>query len=240
MIRCNQCGAEKEEIEFPFRNKKSGTRRHECILCTKNYRAQYYEQNKSSLLEYAEQYYKENTAPILEKTKLYRDEHKETISDNKKKYYENNKIAIKQYQSENKDKIQVAANKQRRLRRKQDPSFRLRTYISNSVRDALKNIKNSSTWSNLDYSPDGLRLHLEKQFEPWMNWNNHGRYDQTTWNDNDQSTWTWQLDHIIPQSDLPYTSMEDDNFKKCWSLSNLRPLSSKQNIIDGAIRARHQ
>ena len=27
--------------------------------------------------------------------------------------------------------------------------------------------------------------------------------------------------------------MEDDNFKKCWALENLRPLSAKQNIVDG-------
>jgi hypothetical protein len=59
-------------------------------------------------------------------------------------------------------------------------------------------------------------LNLEKQFEPWMNWQNHGVYKN--WDDNDQSTWTWQIDHIIPQSDLPYTSMEDENFKKCWAL----------------------
>jgi len=27
--------------------------------------------------------------------------------------------------------------------------------------------------------------------------------------------------------------MEDENFKKCWALENLRPLSAKQNIIEG-------
>jgi len=27
--------------------------------------------------------------------------------------------------------------------------------------------------------------------------------------------------------------MEDENFKKCWSLDNLRPLSAKINILDG-------
>jgi hypothetical protein len=47
-------------------------------------------------------------------------------------------------------------------------------------------------------------------------------------------------DHIIPQSKLQYTSMKDENFKKCWSLENLRPLSAKQNVIDGATRIRHK
>jgi hypothetical protein len=73
-----------------------------------------------------------------------------------------------------------------------------------------------------------------------MNWNNQGMYNSDTWNDNDPATWTWQLDHIIPQSDLPYTSMEDENFKKCWTLENLRPLSAKQNLLDGVSRERHK
>jgi hypothetical protein len=34
--------------------------------------------------------------------------------------------------------------------------------------------------------------------------------------------------------------MQDDNFSKCWSLGNLRPLSSKQNLIDGIRRNRHK
>jgi len=27
--------------------------------------------------------------------------------------------------------------------------------------------------------------------------------------------------------------MEDENFKKCWALENLCPLSAKQNLLDG-------
>jgi hypothetical protein len=57
--------------------------------------------------------------------------------------------------------------------------------------------------------------------------------DHLDWNDNNSDTWTWQLDHIIPQSKLPYTLMIDENFQKCWALINLRPLSAKQNLIDG-------
>ena len=51
-----------------------------------------------------------------------------------------------------------------------------------------------------------------------------------TWNDEDKSTWTWKIDHIIPQSKLPYSSMEEENFKICWALENLRPLSAKENL----------
>jgi 5-methylcytosine-specific restriction endonuclease McrA len=52
-----------------------------------------------------------------------------------------------------------------------------------------------------------------------MSWHNYGSY--------------WHIDHIIPHSQFNYLSLDDDNFKKCWSLENLRPLSSKQNLING-------
>ena len=91
----------------------------------------------------------------------------------------------------------------------------------------------------LPYTIDELKNHLELNFEPWMSWENYGKFNSKIWNDNDQSTWTWQIDHIIPQSKLLYTNMLDANFKKCWSLSNLRPLSSKQNFLDGVFRTRH-
>ena len=65
-----------------------------------------------------------------------------------------------------------------------------------------------------------------------MNWQNWGRYNRKTWDDNDKSTWTWNIDHIIPKSNFYYTSMGDENFKKCWALENLRPYPSKLNIIE--------
>ena len=163
--------------------------------------------------------------------------HKEEIKKYHKIYYlENtNKIlkATKKYSENNKLKIRTNANR----RRKNDIVFRLRRDISGHIRGALKRFGSSKYGSSclkyLGYSIKELKDHLENQFDPWMNWNNHGSYNTTTWDDNDKFTWIWQIDHIIPQSKLPFISMEDDNFKKCWSLENLRPYSAKQNIIDG-------
>ena len=76
------------------------------------------------------------------------------------------------------------------------------------------------------YCRECERQHIERQFDDNMNCNNYGIY--------------WHIDHIIPQSCLPYTSMEEDNFKKCWALNNLRPLEAKLNIIDGRSRIRHK
>jgi len=72
-----------------------------------------------------------------------------------------------------------------------------------------------------------------------MTWNNQGVYNKNMWNDNDSSTWTWQIDHIIPHFTFKYISIEDENFKKCWALENLRPLSAKQNLLDGVTKLRH-
>ncbi len=104
--------------------------------------------------------------------------------------------------------------------------------------DSSKN--GESCLKYLPFNSNDIKIYLENQFESWMTWNNQGKYNPKTWKDEDPTTWTWQLDHIIPQSDLPYTSMEDDNFKKCWAFSNLRPLSSKQNQLDGCTKIRHK
>ncbi len=119
-----------------------------------------------------------------------------------------------------------------------DPYFKLRNAVSNSVncylKKSLSSKNNQSTISFLPYSIDDLKNYLESQFESWMNWNNWGNYRRNSWNDNDPSTWTWQIDHIIPHSNFKYQSMTDSSFIDCWSLKNLRPLSSKKNILKGA------
>jgi hypothetical protein len=173
--------------------------------------------------------------------------HKATCRDcykpNRQKYYKNNSSSIifknSTYKKQNRD----AVNKRDRERRKNDIEFKLYEVVRSVVKVSIKrnqgNKNNLSTIKYLSYTIQELREHLEKQFETWMTWNNWGRYNSETWDDNDSSTWTWQIDHIIPQSDLPYSSIEDNNFKKCWSLNNLRPYSAKQNIIDGPSKIRH-
>lgn len=132
--------------------------------------------------------------------------------------------------------VMASQKKYQANRRKRDPAYRLRKYTSTSIYHFLRKMgshKNASIMKYLPYTMEELKEYLEKQFEPWMTWDNMGKYNAKTWNKNDPSTWTWNVDHIIPHSKLPYTSMADDNFQKCWALSNLRPYSAKQNILDG-------
>jgi hypothetical protein len=149
----------------------------------------------------------------------------------------------KNYYIANKRTIIQRQNKNETVRRKNDINFKLKKNLSRAIsfnlnkNFACKNKKSCVKY--LGYSMLEFKIYLESKFEMWMNWSNYGSYKANSWDDNDQSTWTWNIDHIIPQSMLPYYSMEDENFKKCWALGNLRPLSAKQNFIDVVTKIRH-
>jgi hypothetical protein len=199
-----------------------------CVTCESEYGKKYYENNKNNRIDYQNNYYKDNKNDVLNYKNHFYYENKENILKYKKIYYDENKILVRNTQ-----------NKYKRNRRKIDPVFRLQGLVSKRIYDILKNKKdNKSCLKYLLYTMEELKEHLEKQFESWMSWDNQGKYNKN-WNDNDSSTWTWQIDHIKPHSTFKYTSMEDAEFKKCWALNNLRPLSSKQNWLDGVTRIRH-
>ena len=182
------------------------------------------------------------------------DLNKESELNRKKNYYKNNKEKVKKrnlkWKFSNKEKINEASKiarqdpknkiRKRELGKLYYHKNKLRKIIKSVINQALKGKKNGKSITKyLNYTIQDLNKHINDQFESWMNWNNHGIYNSKNWNDNDASTWTWQLDHIIPHSTFKYVSMEDQEFKDCWALSNLRPYSAKQNVLDGSNRSRH-
>jgi len=245
--QCNQCTKEK--------NKKYYENNKEEI---KEQRKKYYENNKKEIKARHKEYYENNKEEIKARHKEYCKNNKEEIKQQKKEYHENNKEEIlikkKEYYQKNKKEINKHSkeyhqnNKEKisgyyKNRYTDDRNFRIRQCISNIIRKRLK--KNGSSKNKRSFIKHvpwlivQLKEHLERQFEPWMNWDNYGIYVKQKWDDNDMTTWTWQIDHIIPHSTFNYKSMEDEEFKKCWALENLRPLSSKQNFLDGVSRTRH-
>lgn len=252
---CKKCGFEKELLNEFFYSSK-GCFSYTCKDCVKQNQKLYYQEhkeeakeynienrqnNREGLVAYSKQYYQDNKEELKRQQKENYNENREIILEQKKKYYEINKENILDKKSEYEKNNRPEINNRRRNRIKNDVTFMLRCLVSPKIRNALKksgNNKNgNSVWKFLSYSPQELKDHLESLFEPWMTWDNYGSYDKRTWNDNDLTTWKWNIDHIIPQSDLLYTSMTNDNFQKCWALNNLRPYSSKQNVIDGNRRA---
>ena len=87
-----------------------------------------------------------------------------------------------------------------------------------------QHIKAQQIWDEIyvqcGYTEKELCEHLEANWEPWMNWQNHSKKIKGP---------RWEMDHIVPRSKLPYADLKHPNFKKCWSLSNLRPLEWSEN-----------
>lgn len=173
--------------------------------------------------------------------KEYRKKNKIKLTLCKKIWYLNNRDLIIKRCCSYKKNNRIKYNDNYKNRIKNDPKFKLRESIRQAIKYSLNKEKNGKSISDyLPYSIQELKEYLESKFDSWMNWTNHGKYNPLIWDESNSLTWTWQLDHIIPQSDLPYNSMTDENFKKCWALDNLRPYSAKQNLIDGSSRIRHK
>jgi hypothetical protein len=249
---CPECKIEKDTSMFSRKQNK-------CKDCVKQYKKQYYLDNKNKIKNQSKQHYLDNKEIHSQNAKQYYIDNKEKITTQQKEYRDDNKEIIKErnrhYCKNNKDQLRIK-NRRRRIanskryykrikeRLKNDPIFRMRRVISKTIYKLIKRNGGSKSGKSiiqyLPYSITEMKEHLEKQFEIWMTWSNYGIYKYDLWNDDNSATWTWNIDHIIPQSELPYTSMEDDNFQKCWALKNLRPYSAKQNAIDGASKVRHQ
>lgn len=133
---------------------------------------------------------------------------------------------VQKHRSEyNSEYIQRSGVKERRQeyeinRLKNNEIIRLQKRVSRTIASMLRKMgfsKNAqSCLKYLPYTIEELRNYLQEKFDPWMSWKNYGDY--------------WNIDHIIPQSKLPYSSMADENFKKCWDLSNLQPLPATLNF----------
>ena len=152
----------------------------------------------------------------------------------KKKYYQRNKEREKKRQQENyqenKEKYKkymkqyYQTHKEQYLeynrKRNQSPQHKLSSNISRVIRRSLKTGKYNKHWeSYVNFSLKNLTHHLEKQFTSKMNWDNYGSY--------------WWIDHITPISAFNFDSYNHIDFKRCFALSNLRPLEKSKNQSKG-------
>src|SRR5260221_6465740 len=249
--KCSGCGLEKEETldNFKWRNDRNKFV-NPCKICMNEYGKQYYQENKEEIQEQQEQYRQEHKQEISERDKQYYQENKEEILEYQKQYREENKNEIleykkqynkehkeekreydEQYYQKNKKEIKTYKREHQRNRRKNDPEYRLHKNISRQIHHVLKGKKGGkSVLKYLPYTMKELRKHIEDQFKKlgneWMNWDNYGRYNKDTHNKNP----TWQLDHKTPHSSFHYKTMDCQEIRDCWALSNLQPLDSLENI----------
>ncbi len=125
----------------------------------------------------------------------------------------------KKYREINREEVNAKYRDYMRKYRKSKPSFRVQKYISYVIKYSLDTKSSTHTiFSRLGYTVEQLMTHLESKFKEGMSWDNYGE---------------WHIDHIVPQSWLPFNTMEEENFIKCWCLDNLQPLWAKENISKG-------
>ena len=99
---------------------------------------------------------------------------------------------------------------------KKTPKAKLNCVMSYGTRRALKYGKAGKSWKKfVTYTVDDLVKHIERQFVKGMTWDNYGT--------------KWEVDHILPISGFNFSSPDDESFKLCFALSNMRPLCKKEN-----------
>lgn len=156
-------------------------------------------------------------------------ESKPTIKNKRSRYYKewskNNKNYLKEKHTNWRIKNKIHVNNYSleycKMRCKTDSKYKLGKNTRTALWTCLKErsvAKYRSTFNLLGYSIEELMIHLEKQFTEGMNWDNYGK---------------WHVDHIRPMSSFNFTSVDDKEFKECWSLDNLQPLWGPDNLSKG-------
>ena len=66
------------------------------------------------------------------------------------------------------------------------------------------------------------RAHFQGTFEPWMTWNNYGKYEKST-----SYKKKWNIGHRIAK--CKYDASNHDDLLRCWSADNLFAQCAKEN-----------
>ena len=227
----------KQKIEYNEKHKEE----------KKKYNQKYYQKNEEKMKKDVKKYRENNP----DKIKKYRIDNKEKKSEYIKNYRKNNLEKIKLHEKEyekkrirpldHKEKRQeygkkyrkenVEKSKQYRLlykkrklelhkeRMKTDIQYKIRYRVASAIKKALKSSKHrKSTFNLLSYTKKQLVKHLISTIP-------EGYVEDDIRKNN-----VLHIDHIIPASLYEYSSYEDGEFKKCWSLKNLRLLPAFKNI----------
>ena len=139
-------------------------------------------------------------------------------------YKANNKqkiaVVTATYKAKNRSKIAAANTAYQRKRYRTNIQHRLTVVIRSRLCGSIKTeAKRGSSIVALGCSVAHLKVHLERQFQPgmtWDNWSLHG----------------WHIDHIIPLAAFDLT--DKDQFLKACHYTNLRPLWATDNLAKGS------
>lgn len=205
--KCSKCGEEKELSEFwKSKSGKFGVQ-NTCIACDKKQKKKYNSDNKEIISEKAKI---RNSKPEEKlKKQEYNLKNKDKRDEWRKNYYE-----------ENYNKILAHNNEYTRNRWAKDPIWRMKKMFRVRFHTILKKNKikfdDASCMEYVGCSFKEFKDHIENQFLPEMNWNNHGE--------------VWEIDHIIPIASFDFNFKEQ--IEQCFHYSNHQPLFKTTEIAE--------
>jgi hypothetical protein len=150
---CSKCNEEFAlTIEFFDKHPKtkSGFGSY-CKSCQKQYRRQYYQDNKKESLKKDRENYQKNI--------------------------EQRRQTNREWYKKNQKKVQAGQTILRRNKRRNNLQYRLACNLRNRLNKALKNLtKSESTKKLLGCTMEELKIHLQNQFSTGMSWDNYGQW----------------------------------------------------------------
>jgi hypothetical protein len=177
-------------------------------------RSEYYkewaEKNQDKLRANRQRWSEKNREKKLESQRKYREKNRELLKDKAKEYYSENKVEC--YERNKKIIYEKYYN---------DDLFRLKFNLRKLINNSIKRqgyTKKSKSFDILGCEFELFKQHIQKQFQPWMSWDNYGG---TPKNKNEK----WEIDHIIPVS----SASNEEEIIKLNHYTNLQPLCSYEN-----------
>lgn len=234
--KCSKCKKLLSKESFnQSKNQKDGLQ-PTCKECQREYIKKWRKKNREYLQEYFKGWMRKNYPDDnymknwYEKHPGYHKEYMRSWSkkESAQKYFESWRTKnpkyfreyLKSWRTKNREKYRKFLNTYIKNKRENDISFKLSQNMGRAVWGALKGKKSGLGWEKLvGYTLQDLMVHLEKQFDSKMNWDNYGSY--------------WVVDHKKARSLFKYENPEDEEFKKCWALENLQPMEKITNIKKG-------
>lgn len=202
---CSKCNIEKEVSEF-YWEKTRQRYKTACIVCEKEKCIERYKKDPEKIKANNKKWIENNKEKFKQLVKNNRNKYKEYDKEYAKKNWLEKKIDP-EYQLKHKE-----YQRQYKKQKRKDSIFRLkenlRTYFYRSITN-----KSNSVFKYLGCSIEEFKIHLEKQFNKDMNWDNYGEY--------------WEVDHINPIENFNFSN--ESEIYECWNYKNLQPLTINEN-----------
>lgn len=165
--------------------------------------------------------YIKNIDAYKKRAEKHRDKNRVAWNEYANKYYhEHKEECLIKMRARRKDPQRMEiVREQKNKRYKTNIQYKLNHNISGYIRKQINKRLNTNIYLlKFGYTVDDLKIHLEKQFQKNMTWENYGTF--------------WSIDHKIPS--FWFNCENEIELNLCWSLENLKPEYWKINCGKGA------